>query len=613
MSSNDTSVSRRSFLTAVGGAAATASVSGYVETDTASEVAQQEGGTVTFARGNDSGTLDPQNTTSGEDRKVTDQIYDTLIEFEPNQTSLRAGLATEYSLEGTTATLQLREGVQFHNGEEFTADDFVATVERFTNPDSDLYPGADYISAYGPFTLGNWVESVNPGGAAGGDGGAGTDTGTATEMGDGGTTTEGALVDQETTTEGGQETTAEGTETQPGGGGDQYSLTIELSQQYAPFLRNLAMFATAVMSRQAIEELGTDLSENPVGTGPFAFDNWDQGNERIRLSANDDYWGEVANVDEVVFTAVSENTSRAQTLVSGGADIIDGLGAQSSEIVDNADQAELVETQGINIGYMAFNMARFEPFREREVRQAVSYAIDTQAIVENIFQGIAVQASQPIPEQVLGYNGDLDPYPHDPEQAVQLLEDAGYGDGFEFELATFQNPRTYNPSPIQAAQTVKSNIESLDVDISVDINQQPFNPFLDYTSQGRHDATFLGWMTDNADPDNFYYALLHPGIDVEDVPEGQDWVSFDTEGFNTSNRAAWANTEFMEIVEEGQSTLDESERDELYQQAGQIAHDEAPWVFIDHAKELRGVANRVQGFQIAPISGPLLNLVSLEG
>jgi peptide/nickel transport system substrate-binding protein len=613
MSSNDTSVSRRSFLTAVGGAAATASVSGYVETDTASEVAQQEGGTVTFARGNDSGTLDPQNTTSGEDRKVTDQIYDTLIEFEPNQTSLRAGLATEYSLEGTTATLQLREGVQFHNGEEFTADDFVATVERFTNPDSDLYPGADYISAYGPFTLGNWVESVNPGGAAGGDGGAGTDTGTATEMGDGGTTTEGALVDQETTTEGGQETTAEGTETQAGGGGDQYSLTIELSQQYAPFLRNLAMFATAVMSRQAIEELGTDLSENPVGTGPFAFDNWDQGNERIRLTANDDYWGEVANVDEVVFTAVSENTSRAQTLVSGGADIIDGLGAQSSEIVDNADQAELVETQGINIGYMAFNMARFEPFREREVRQAVSHAIDTQAIVENIFQGIAVQASQPIPEQVLGYNGDLDPYPHDPEQAVQLLEDAGYGDGFEFELATFQNPRTYNPSPIQAAQTVKSNIESLDVDISVDINQQPFNPFLDYTSQGRHDATFLGWMTDNADPDNFYYALLHPGIDVEDVPEGQDWVSFDTEGFNTSNRAAWANTEFMEIVEEGQSTLDESERDELYQQAGQIAHDEAPWVFIDHAKELRGVANRVQGFQIAPISGPLLNLVSLEG
>ncbi|WP_137286431.1 ABC transporter substrate-binding protein [Halorussus salinisoli] len=554
MTSNDTSVSRRSFLKAAGGAAATASVTGYVEAGAQNDVAQQEGGTVTFARGNDSGTLDPQNTTSGEDRKVTDQVYDTLIKFEPNQTSLRAGLATEWNLEGTTTTLTLREGVQFHNGEEFTADDFVATVDRFTNPESDLFPGQDYISSYGPFTLGNWVESVE------------TD-------------------------------------------GD-YGLTIELNQQYAPFLRNLAMFASSVMSRQAIEELGTDLSQQPIGTGPFEFDNWDQGNERIRLSANDDYWGEGPYIDEAVFTAIGSNTTRAQTLISGGADIIDGLGAQASEIVNNADNAELVETQGINIGYMAFNQARFEPFRDRRVRQAISYAVNTQAIVENIFRGIAVQASQPIPEQVLGHNEELDPYPHDPERAQQLLEEAGYGDGFEFELATFQNPRTYNPSPLQAAQTVKSNLN--EVGITVTINQMPFNPFLDYTGQGQHDATFLGWMTDNGDPDNFYFALLHPGISVEDVPEGQDWVSFDTEGYNTTNRAAWANTEFMEVVEEGQRTLDESERAELYKQAGQIAHDEAPWVFIDHAKELRGVSNRVQNFQIAPISGPLLNLVSVQ-
>jgi peptide/nickel transport system substrate-binding protein len=356
---------------------------------------------------------------------------------------------------------------------------------------------------------------------------------------------------------------------------------------------------------------GTGIGQHPVGTGAFEFENWDQGDRRIRMTATDDYWGEGPYVDEALFTAVGENTSRAQTLVSGGADIIDGLGAQSSQIVENSDQAELIRTQGINIGYMAFNMARFEPFRERAVRQAISYAVDTEAIVNSIFQGIAVQASQPIPEQVLGYNEELDPYPHDPEQAQSLLEEAGYGDGFEFELATFQNPRTYNPSPVQAAQTVRSNLQ--EVGISMTINQQPFNPFLEYTNQGQHDACFLGWMTDNGDPDNFYYALLHPGIPVEDVPDGQDWVSFDTEGYNTTNSAAWANTEFMQLVEEGQSTLDRNRRAELYRQAGQIAHDEAPWVFIDHAEELRGVANGVEGFQIAPISGPLLNLVSLQG
>jgi peptide/nickel transport system substrate-binding protein len=549
---------RRGFLKAVGGGAAATTLSGLASADTSSTDRQaatrQQGTVVTFARGNDSGTLDPQNTTSGEDVKVTNQVYDTLIEFEPNQTTLQEGLATDWNVDDTTVSLTLREGVTFHNGEEFTADDFVATYRRFTDSDYEYYPGDDYVSAYGPFTLGDWVSEASA--------------------------------------------------------DDDYQLTIELDQRYAPFLRNLAMFASSVLSEQAIQELGTDLSSQPIGTGPFEFDSWDTGNERIRLSAYDDYWGEGPNVGEVVFTAIGQNTSRAQTLDTGDADIIDGLDAQSVQIVNNSDSAEVVETQGINIGYLAFNMAQREEFRDRQVRQAISYAINTEAIVNTIFQGIAVQASQPIPEQVVGYNEELDPYPHDPEQAQSLLEDAGYGDGFSFELATFQNPRTYNPSPLQAAETVRSNLNEVGID--VEINQQPFNPFLDYTSEGRHDACFLGWMTDNADPDNFYYALLHPQVEEGELSEDQDWVSFDADGFNTLDVAAWANTEFMELTEEAQTTYDQDERAELYRQAGQIAHDEAPWVFMDHAKELRGVHNRVSGFQIAPISGPLLNLISIE-
>ncbi|NEU58854.1 ABC transporter substrate-binding protein [Halorussus sp. MSC15.2] len=587
MTSNDTSVTRRNLLKAAGGAAASASVAGYVDTDEANDVQQEGSGTVTYARGNDSGTLDPQNTTSGEDVKVTNQLYDTLIEFEPNKTTLQEGLATQYSMDGTTVNLTLREGVTFHNGDEFTAEDFVATYRRFTDSDYQYYPGDSYISAYGPFTLGNWVENVS----AGGSGAATTDGGQANE------------TDAETTT------------AQAGGGQGSYTLTIELNEPYAPFLRNLAMFASSVLSRRAIERHAQDqnfsLSNQPVGTGAFQFESWDTGNQRIRLSRNPDYWGEGPYVNEVVFTAIGSNTTRAQTLISGGADIIDGIGAQASQIVRNADAAELVETQGINIGYLAMNMARREEFRNKKVRQAISYAVDTEAIVNTIFRGIAEQASQPIPQKVLGYNESIDPYPHDPDQAQQLLEGAGYENGFEFELATFKNPRTYNPSPIQAAQTVKSNLN--EVGITVNINQQPFNPFLTYTEQGKHDACFLGWMTDNADPDNFYYALLHPQVSEDKLQQGQDWVSWDTEGFNTLDVAAWANREFMQLTEQAQSTLDRDKRAELYKQAGQLAHDEAPWVFIDHAKELRGVANRVQDFQIAPISGPLLNRVKVEG
>jgi len=579
MAADDT-FERRSFLKAAGGAAATVALAGCAggggqntetttegtsgdeatteasgdaeETTEESDESGASDSVLTYARGSSSGTLDFQATTSGEVAKVTNQIYDGLVRFEPGTTSIVAGLATEYEVDGDTVTMTLREGVQFHNGEEFTADDFVATYRRFLDSEYEHYPGDDYVSIYGSYSLGVVDEVVKNG---------------------------------------------------------DYELELQLASPYAPIIPNLAMFAMRVHSEAAIEEYGSDLNENPVGTGPFQFENWDQGNQRVRLSANDDYWGETPNVDEVVFTVVGENTSRAQTLLSGGADVIDGLGAQSSQLVENSDSAELVSMPGINVGYMAFNMARFEPFREKAVRQAVNYAIDTEAIVDSIFQGIASQASQPIPEGVMGYNDSLDPYPHDPEQAQSLLEEAGYGDGFEFELATFQNPRTYNPSPVQAAQTVKSNLN--EVGITVTINQQTFDPFLEYTNTYKHDACFLGWMTDNADPDNFYYALLHP--QVENPPEDQDWINPDDhDNPNTSNASAWANSEFMQLVEEAQTTYEESERAPNYEQAAEIFHEEVPWVTMDHAMELRGVASHVEGFEIAPIAGPFLNLVELQ-
>ncbi|CQR50890.1 ABC transporter substrate-binding protein [Haloferax massiliensis] len=572
MSQDGNNVPRRRFLTAAGTAAATAALAGCSgggeDTTTESGETTGEGETdqteqteddgsaqvLRYGRGSHSPTLDFQNSTSGEVAKVTEQLYDTLINFEPGQSTLTQGLATEYSLEGQSASITLREGVTFHNGEEFTAEDFVATYRRFVDSDYEYYAGDDYVSAYGPFTLGSWIDEIQ--------------------------------VD-----------------------GD-YSMTIQLTQSYAPFLRNLAMFAAAVHSLAAIEEYGTDLSSNPVGTGPFQLSNLDDANELIRLEANPDYWGEVPKVDEVVFVTIGQNSTRAQSLASGELDIIDGLGAQSSVQVENASNASLVRTEGINIGYMAFNMASREEFRDRRVRQAVSHAINTEAIVNEIYSGFATQASQPLPPNVLGHNDDIDPYPYDPEEAQRLLEEAGYGDGFSFELATFQNPRGYNPSPIQTAETVASNLG--DVGIEVDINQQSFGPFLEYTAQGRHDACFLGWYTDNADPDNFMYVLLHPQVEEGELTEGQDWVSFEAEGYNTSNRSAWANREYMDLVEQGQSTYDEAERESLYNEANQIAHDEAPWVYLDYADELRGVSNRVSGFQIAAISGPYLNLVSLN-
>jgi len=567
MSPDTTETSRREFLQRAGGATvATASVASLAgcggsggdggdggdggEGGDGSDGGDGGDGTTSlrYGRGAHSSTLDPQNTTSGEVAKVTNQAYEGLIAFQPGEASLTESLATDWSLDGDSVTLTLREGVSFHDGSEFTADDFIATYRRFVDDEYEYH--FEDSSVYGPFTLGNWIDSVE----APGD----------------------------------------------------YELSITLTQTYAPFLRNLAMFAAVVVSQDAIEG-DTNLDEEMVGTGPFQLETLDDANNRIRLTAFDDYWGESPNVDEVLFLTRGQNSTRAQALVEEELDIIDGLDPDSMQIIDGSDTAESRTATGINIGYMAFNLSRVEAFRDRRVRRAISYAIDTQAVVENIYSGIATEADQPIPPALFGHNDDISPYEYDPEQAQSLLDEAGYGDGFSFSLTTFQNPRGYNPAPLPTAETIRSNLSEVGIEVSIDDRQ--FSDYLTYTSQGNHDATLAGWYTDNADPDNFCYVLLHPQTDV---PEGQDWVDWGTEGFNTSNNAAWANSEYMTVVEEAQRTTNQEDRAELYREAAQIAHDEAPWVFIDYADEVRGVSNSVSGYTVAAIGGPYLEAVELE-
>ncbi|MCG1001847.1 MULTISPECIES: ABC transporter substrate-binding protein [Halobacterium] len=564
MAGNDSQVSRRSFLKAAGtatvAATATSSVAGCLGGDgdggdgdgttdgTDDGNGGSGGGTLRYGRGSHSNTLDPQNTTSGEVAKVTNQAYEGLIGFQPGEAALTESLATDWTMDGSTVTLQLREGVTFHDGSEFTADDFIATYRRFVDEDYEYH--FEDASAYGPFTLGNWIDSVEKDG--------------------------------------------------------DYTLNITLTQTYAPFLRNLAMFVAVVISKDAIEG-DVNLDEEMVGTGPYELSQLDDANNRIQLTAFDDYWGDSANVDEVLFLTRGQNSTRAQALVENEMEIIDGLDPDTIGTVENSNSASVETVEGINIGYMSFNMSRVEAFRDRRVRKAISYAIDTQSIVENIYSGIATQADQPIPPALFGHNDDLSPYPHDPEQAQSLLEEAGYADGFSFELTTFQNPRGYNPAPLPTAQTIRSNLSEIGVEVTIDDRQ--FSDYLTYTSEGRHDASLAGWYTDNADPDNFCYVLLHPQCEV---PEGQDWVSWDTEGFNTSNRSAWANSEYMSLVEEAQATTAQDERAQLYEDAVQIAHDEAPWVYIDYAEEVRGVSNSVTNYPISAIGGPHLDLVELE-
>ncbi|PCR91502.1 ABC transporter substrate-binding protein [Natrinema ejinorense] len=547
MSGDSGQFDRRSFLKSAGSATvvatAASSLSGCLGGDSGGN-----GSTLRYGRSAHSKTLDPQNTTSGEVSKVTNQIYDGLIDFKPGEAAITKSLATDWSMDGKDVTLELREDAQFDDGTDFTADDFIATYRRFVDEEYEYY--AEESSVYGPFTLGNWIDSVS----ADGD----------------------------------------------------YTLNITLKSPYAPFVRNLAMFAAVVLPKDGIEN-DFDFTADANGTGPFQLDELDDSNGRILLTPNDNYWGDGPNVDELLFLERGQNSTRTQALVEGELDIIDNLGPDNIGTVEESDAAKVQSGQGINVGYMSMNQSRMEAFRDPKVRKAISYAIDTESIVNEVYSGIAEQADQPCPPALFGHNDDLSPYAYDPEEAQSLLDETEYSDGFSFDLTTFQNARGYNPAPLPTAETIRTNLGEIGIDVTIDERQ--FSDYLTYTAEGKHDASLAGWYTDNADPDNFYYVLLHPQVES---PDGQDWVDWGTEGFNTSNRSAWANQDYMELVEKAQQTADKDERTTLYHEAAQIAREEAPWVFIDYADEVRGVRNNVNNYTISAIGGPHLHLVDLE-
>ncbi|WP_276272215.1 ABC transporter substrate-binding protein [Haloarcula litorea] len=553
------STSRRDFLKAAG--AATVAASSTAGCASFGGGGGGGGGTLIYSRGDHPTNYDPQQTTSGEVAKVTNQVFDTPIDFKPGSGgALTDGLAKEWELDGTTTTLTLKEGITFHDGSELTGEDVRATVRRFIDTGYEHFLG-EKRSGYSSVTFGDWVESIE--------------------------------VPSE------------------------YEVRFNLKQRYAPFVRNLAMFAAAVLSKDQIESLGSgpesqaQLGTEPVGTGPFQFEELDNSNEKIRFSAYDDYWGEGPHVGSLVVKTIKSNQTRAQDLINGDSHITDNLGAQSIKQIRDSDAASIKEKDGINVGYMAFNQSRKAAFRKPKVRRAISYAVDTEAIVDSIYQGFAAEADQALPPDVLGHNEDVDPYPHDPEKAQTLLEEAGESD-LEFELATFSNPRGYNPSPVATANQIRSDLE--DIGLTVTINQfSSFGPYIDYTYGGKHDAALLGWYTDNADPDNFLYVLLHPGVSIDDVPDGQSYVSWDTKA-NASNISSWANTDYMELVDEGQTTYEKSAREELYLEAAKMTHDQAPWVFIDYAQLIRGIHQSVQAdsYTVSSVGGPYLELVQLE-
>ena len=362
---------------------------------------------------------------------------------------------------------------------------------------------------------------------------------------------------------------------------DDSTFVIRLQEPNAPFLSNLAMNFCAAVSPTAIEKYGDDFFKHPVGTGPFRFLEW-RKDERLVLDANRDYWGDSPKIDRLIFKPIQEGAVRFLELRQG---VIHGLDNLSPEYIDEIrshPDLELLTQPGMNVGYLAMNMDK-PPFDQQLVRLAVNHAVNKQSLVDNFYQGLAVPAKNPIPPTMWGYADDIPPYEHDLDKARELLRRAGFPDGFDTELWTMTGPRPYMPQPDKIAQAVQADLKA--VGIRAQLVQWEWGTYLDKVFNGEHPMALLGWIGDNGDPDNFLYVLL-------------DKITAQTKP--SQNVAFYRSDELHEVLVAARHSIDQEERIDLYHQAQEIIHRDAPWVPLVHVTQTAAFRKDVRGFKLHP-------------
>ncbi|GAA0831824.1 ABC transporter substrate-binding protein [Bifidobacterium pullorum subsp. gallinarum] len=501
------------------------------ETTEPNNPSQSTQDTLIVGRGGDSSSLDPSIVTDGESLKITHQVFDSLLEYKEGTTEVQGSLAESWTVseDGLKYTFKLRQGVKFHDGTDFNADAVVFNFTRWSDPKSEYkYEGDSfdyYDSMFGP---------------------------------------DGKRVIKEVKTV------------------DANTVEFTLNQPQAPFLQNLAMTSFGIASPTAIQEKQASFKNEPVGTGPFVFKEWKR-NDSITLEKNPNYWREgLPKLNKVIVRSIPDNSARFNALQSGEIDLMEDLSPDDLATLESNPDLQKIERPSNNVGYVGFNLKK-KPFDDVKVRQALSYAVNKQAIIDAFFAGQAVPAVNPLPPSLWGYNDSIQDYEYDLEKAKQLLAEAGYPNGLpdEYTFYAMPVPRPYMPDGKKVAEVIQADFEKIGV--KVKIESPEWATYLDDAQAGEKDDLFmLGWTGDNGDPDNFLYTLL----DKDAIP--------------SNNYSYYASDKLHEILIAAQKETEQTKREELYKEAQVIIKEDAPWVPLVHTTPLLAAKANMKGYVPAP-------------
>ncbi|MBM3572729.1 MAG: ABC transporter substrate-binding protein, partial [Alphaproteobacteria bacterium] len=293
-------------------------------------------------------------------------LYNRLVEFERGSTTIIPGLAESWTVseDGQTFTFKLRRGVKWHESRnfkptrDFNADDVLFSFNRQWKPDHPFHKvSAIRYPYFDNMAMPKLLKSI--------------------------------------------------TKT------DDYTVVFELNAPEAPFIANMAMDFASIMSAEYADKMraaGTPekVDLEPIGTGPFYLVNY-QKDAVIRFKAHPSYWRGKAKIDDLVYTITPDSSVRWAKIKAGECHVMPYPNPADLEAMRKDANVNLMSSEGLNIGYWAFNTEK-APFTDKRVRQAMNHAVDKKAIIDAVFLGSGTAAKNPIPPILWSYNDDVKDY-----------------------------------------------------------------------------------------------------------------------------------------------------------------------------------------------------------
>lgn len=375
---------------------------------------------------------------------------------------------------------------------------------------------------------------------------------------------------------------------------DEYTVKVTLTEPFGAFIATLAHPACVLMSPQVIEQGKEACASSPVGTGQYVFKEWVAG-DHTTVTLNQDWWGydpEIcggtalaepdAGFKSITFRPVGENASRVAMLQSGEADFIWPVPTESMQTLAADKNVYVGADEGIVVRYMFMNTQK-APFNDVRVRQAMNYAIDKDAYIAVVKNGLASKATSILGPATQHYKGN-DPYPYDPEKAKELLAEAGYPDGFECTLicaSTTGNLKQGEFLQQQLAQVgITMNINALESAVVNDKVENVDKP----GAEAEVEMYVIGWSSSTGDAD----WGIRPLVAVESEPP----MSY--------NICYYENEEVDKLLYDALSTADETKRAEFYAQAQDILWEDCPMVCLVNDYNTWATTNKIANVKVYP-------------